>query len=137
MDITNKLGDLGYAFVNVVPNIKTNPKKATLDIEFNVESARKNYVERIEIIDNSRTADFVIRREMQLVEGDAYNQVKLQNSLRNIRNLGFFSDVSLEKKPGSSDEQSIIEIGVREQSTGSLAVGFGILVLISLLFLLE
>ena len=125
LDITNKLGDLGYAFVNVVPNIKTNPKKATLDIEFNVESARKNYVERIEIIDNSRTADFVIRREMQLVEGDAYNQVKLQNSLRNIRNLGFFSDVSLEKKPGSSDEQSIIEIGVREQSTGSLAVGFG------------
>ena len=80
LDITNKLGDLGYAFVNVVPNIKTNPKKATLDIEFNVESARKNYVERIEIIDNSRTADFVIRREMQLVEGDAYNQVKLQNS---------------------------------------------------------
>ena len=79
-DITNKLGDLGYAFVNVVPNIKTNPKKATLDIEFNVDSARKNYVERIEIIDNSRTADFVIRREMQLVEGDAYNQVKLQNS---------------------------------------------------------
>ncbi len=125
LNITNKLGDFGYAFVNVTPDIKTNPQKATLDIQFNVDTARKNYVERIEIIDNSRTADFVVRREMQIVEGDAYNQVKLNESLRNIRNLGFFSDVLVETKPGSSADQSIIEIGVKEQSTGSLAIGFG------------
>ncbi len=125
LDITNKLGDFGYAFVNVTPDIKTNPEKETLDIQFNIDTARKNYVERIEIIDNSRTADFVVRREMQLVEGDAYNQVKLQESLRNIRNLGFFRDVSVETKPGSTGDQSIIEIGVEEQSTGSLALGFG------------
>ena len=125
IDITNKLGDFGYAFVNVTPDITTDPEKAIIDIQFNIDTARKNYVERIEIIDNSRTADFVVRREMQLVEGDAYNQAKLQESLRNIRNLGFFSDVSVKTKPGSSADQSIIEIGVEEQSTGSLALGLG------------
>ncbi len=125
LDITNNLGDLGFAFVNVTPDIITNPEKATLDIKFTIDTARKNYIERIEIIDNSRTADFVIRREMQLVEGDAYNQVKLQESVRNIKNLGFFRDVSVETRPGSSTDQSIIEIDVEEQSTGSLAVGFG------------
>ena len=125
IDITNKLGDFGYAFVNVTPDITTEPEKAIIDIQFNIDTARKNYVERIEIIDNSRTADFVVRREMQLVEGDAYNQAKLQESLRNIRNLGFFSDVSVKTKPGSSADQSIIEIGVEEQSTGSLALGLG------------
>ncbi len=125
LDITNNLGDLGFAFVNVTPDIITNPEKATLDIQFTIDTSRKNYIERIEIIDNSRTADFVIRREMQLVEGDAYNQVKLQESVRNIKNLGFFRDVSVETRPGSSTDQSIIEIDVEEQSTGSLAVGFG------------
>ena len=123
--VTNKLGDLGYAFVNVTPDIVTNSENATLDVSLIIDQARKNYVERIEIIDNSRTADFVVRREMQLVEGDAYNQVKLQKSIRNIRNLGFFSDVSVKSRPGTSSDQTIIEIDVEEQSTGSLSFGVG------------
>ena len=123
--VTNKLGDLGYAFVNVTPDVVTNSENATLDVRIIIDQARKNYVERIEIIDNSRTADFVVRREMQLVEGDAYNQVKLQNSIRNIQNLGFFSDVSVKSRPGTSSDQTIIEIDVEEQSTGSLSFGVG------------
>ena len=123
--VTNKLGDLGYAFVNVTPDVVTNSENATLDVSIIIDQARKNYVERIEIIDNSRTADFVVRREMQLVEGDAYNQVKLQKSIRNIRNLGFFSDVSVKSRPGTSSDQTIIEIDVEEQSTGSLTFGVG------------
>ena len=123
--VTNKLGDLGYAFVNVTPNVVTNLENKTLDVQIKIDQARKNYVERIEIIDNSRTADFVIRREMQLVEGDAYNQVKLQKSIRNIRNLGFFSDVSVNSRQGSSSDQTIVEVDVEEQSTGSLSVGVG------------
>ena len=123
--VTNKLGDLGYAFVNVTPDVVTHSENATLDVRIKIEQARKNYVERVEIIDNSRTADSVIRREMQLVEGDAYNQVKLKNSIRNIRNLGFFSDVSVKSRPGTTADQTIIEIDVEEQSTGSLSIGVG------------
>ncbi|MGC6518197.1 MAG: outer membrane protein assembly factor BamA [Candidatus Puniceispirillaceae bacterium] len=125
LNVTNKLGTLGYSFVNVTPNIVTNPETGILDVEINIGSARKNYIERIEIVDNNRTLDKVIRREMQLVEGDAYNQLKLDNSVRDIRNLGFFSRVEVANFRGSADDQTVTEISVEEQSTGDLQVGVG------------
>ena len=125
LNITNALGNLGYAFVNVVPEVQTDPQTQTLDIQFNIGSARKNYVERIEIIDNSRTLDTVVRREFELVEGDAFNQQKLQKSMRNIRNLGYFRDVDVRTRQGSSPEQTVVEVEVQEQSTGDLSVGVG------------
>ena len=125
LNITNRLGSLGYAFVNVTPNVIPNPEDGTIDFEIKIDSARKNYVERIEIVNNNRTLDRVVRREMQLVEGDAFNQLKLDNSVRDIRNLGFFSRVEVNNFRGSSDEQTVTEISVDEQSTGDLQVGVG------------
>ena len=125
LDLTNKLGSLGYAFVNVDPEVLTDPESAMLDINVSVGKARKNFIERIEIVNNVRTKDSVIRREFELVEGDAFNQVKLDESIRNVRNLGFFSDVSVRNLVGSSDEQTITEMTVEEQSTGELSIGVG------------
>ena len=125
LNITNKLGTLGYSFVNVTPQINTDPETGVLDVQILIGSARKSYIERIEIINNNRTLDNVVRRELQLVEGDAYNQLKLDNSIRAIRNLGFFSSVEVANFRGSSDEQTITEISVEEQSTGDLQVGVG------------
>ena len=125
LNITNKLGTLGYSFVNVSPRISPNPETGILDVEISIGSARKSYIERIEIVNNNRTLDRVVRRELQLVEGDAYNQLKLDNSIRAIRNLGFFSNVEVASFRGSSDEQAITEITVEEQSTGDLQVGVG------------
>ena len=71
LDISNRLGSFGYAFVNVTPEIKTNPETATLDIAITIDKARRNFVERIEFVDNARTTDRVIRREFEIVEGDA------------------------------------------------------------------
>ena len=125
LDLTNRLGALGYAFVNVDPDVLTDPETATLDINVNIGKARKNFIERIEIVNNVRTKDSVIRREFELVEGDAFNQVKLDESIRNVRNLGFFSDVSVRNLVGNSDEQTITELTVEEQSTGELSIGVG------------
>ena len=125
LNITNKLGTLGYSFVNVTPQITTDPETGVLDVKIAIGSARKNYIERIEIVNNNRTLDNVVRRELQLVEGDAYNQLKLDNSIRSIRNLGFFSRVEVANFRGSSDEQTVTEISVDEQSTGDLQVGVG------------
>ena len=125
LDLSNRLGALGYAFVNVDPDVLTDPETATLDINVNIGKARKNFIERIEIVNNVRTKDSVIRREFELVEGDAFNQVKLDESIRNVRNLGFFSDVSVRNLVGSSDEQTITELTVEEQSTGELSIGVG------------
>ena len=125
LDITNTLGSFGYAFVNVDPEVVTNPETGLLDISVNIGKARKNFVERIEIVNNVRTLDSVIRREFELVEGDAFNQVKLDKSIRNVRNLGFFSDVSVRNLAGSGADQTITEITVEEQSTGELSLGIG------------
>ena len=125
LNITNELGNLGYAFVNVVPDVRTDAETRTLDIDISIGAARKNYVERINIINNSRTLDRVLRREMALVEGDAFNSLKLESSVRNIRNLGYFRSVDVRTIQGSTPEQSVVEIDVEEQSTGDLSLGVG------------
>ena len=87
LDITNQLGSLGYAFVNIEPEVVTDPETGLLDIAVYIGKARKNFIERIEIVNNVRTLDSVIRREFEIVEGDAFNQLKLDRSIRNVKTL--------------------------------------------------
>ncbi|MGB2399515.1 MAG: outer membrane protein assembly factor BamA, partial [Candidatus Puniceispirillaceae bacterium] len=86
---------------------------------------QKNYIERIQVVNNTRTLDRVIRREFELVEGDAFNQLKLDRSIRNIRNLGYFRDVEVSTEQGSTPDQSIVKVDVQEQPTGDLSIGAG------------
>ena len=125
LDISNQLGVFGYAFVDVTPEIKTDPATGTLDIAITIGQARRNFVERIEFIDNTRTLDSVIRREFELVEGDAFNQLKLDRSVRNVRNLGYFSKVDVQNIRGSVADQTITRVTVEEQSTGDFSIGVG------------
>jgi len=125
LDISNQLGVYGYAFVDVTPEIKTDPNTGLLDIEIAIGEARRNFVERIEFVDNTRTLDSVIRREFELVEGDAFNQLKLDRSVRNVRNLGYFSKVDVQNIRGSSADQTITRVFVEEQSTGDFSIGVG------------
>ena len=123
--MTNKLGEFGYAFVDLTPEITLNEAEATLDILINIGPARRSYVEQIVIKGNDRTLDSVIRRRFELVEGDSFNQLRLTRSERNVRNLGFFSDVSVDVQPGSAPDQSVVEMEVEETSTGSFQLGLG------------
>jgi len=125
LNVTNSLGNLGYAFVDVRPQVTPDTDSNELDIEISIGEGRKNYIERIEVVNNSRTRDTVIRRELEVVEGDPYNQLKLDKSLRNIKNLGFFRTVDISTVRGSADDQTIAKINVEEQSTGDFSVGVG------------
>jgi outer membrane protein insertion porin family len=125
LDISNQLGAFGYAFVDVTPDIKTDPATGMLDIAVTIGQSRRNFVERIEFVDNTRTLDSVIRREFELVEGDAFNQLKLDRSVRNVRNLGYFSKVDVQNIRGSSADQTITRVTVEEQSTGDFSIGVG------------
>ncbi len=125
LEATDELGKYGYAFVEVLPEIITDPETKLAKIVITIGETQKTFVERIEIINNTRTTDTVIRRELELAEGDAFNSLKLERSLRNIRNLGYFADVSVRNIAGSSPEQTITEIDVEEQSTGQLSFGVG------------
>lgn len=125
LNITNELGNFGYAFVNVTPTAQSDPDNQEIDFIINIGPSRRNYVERIDIINNTRSTDKIIRREFEIIEGDAYNQLKVDRSIRNIRNLGFFRNVSIETLQGSSSDQSILRLDVEEQPTGNLSLGVG------------
>ena len=123
--LTNRVGELGIAFVDVRPRINRDREKQTIDIVFEVNEGPRVFVERIEIVGNVRTKDKVIRREFRLVEGDAFNSAKLRRSRQRIQNLGFFESVSVERLPGSSPDKSVVKVNVEEQSTGQLSFGAG------------
>jgi outer membrane protein insertion porin family len=123
--LTDHLGTLGYAFVDVRPRVERDPETRRIDITYQVGEASKVFVERIDIIGNVRTLDRVIRREMSLVEGDAFNTSKLRRSERRIRNLGFFSKVDVNNAEGTAADRTVVEVEVEEQSTGEISFGIG------------
>ena len=123
--LTDALGDRGYAFVEIKPNVTRNREDHTVDITFDVQEGPQVYVERIDIVGNVRTLDKVIRREFQLVEGDAFNTTKMQRSQQRIKNLGFFKKVEVTNNPGSAPDKTVVTASVEEQSTGELSLGIG------------
>ncbi len=123
--MTDMLGDLQYAFVNVAPDVQRNRNDQTIDITYGVSEAPRVFVERVNVNGNVRTLDKVLRREMQLVEGDPFNRSKLARSEQRIRNLDFFEAVDVDVRQGSAPDKSVVDINVSEKSTGELSVGAG------------
>ncbi len=123
--LTFAAGSAGYAFVEIDPTYRANPDTDTVDVTFNVREGQRVYVDRINIIGNTRTLDNVIRREMMLTEGDAFNRTLLERSRNNLRGLGFFKDVTVEEGRGSAPDRSVVNVTVEEQPTGELSVGAG------------
>ena len=123
--LTDELGNLGYAFVEIEPAPKRDRENKIMGITFEIREGPKVYVERINISGNVRTLDKVIRREFRLLEGDAFNTAKLRRSQQRIRNLAFFKKAEVVNTPGSAPDQTIIQVTVEEQSTGEFSVGGG------------
>jgi outer membrane protein insertion porin family len=124
-NLTETLGNLGYAFVDIRPRTKRNREAETIDLTFEIQEGPKVFVEQIDINGNLRTVDEVIRREFRLVEGDAFNSAKLRQSRRRIQNLGFFRSVDIDNQPGSTPDKTVIALDVEEQPTGDLSFGAG------------
>ena len=124
-NISEAVGSLGYAFVEVRPNIRRNKDNNTVDVTFDVQEGPRVYVERINISGNTRTLDKVIRREFRLAEGDAFSTAKVRRSQQRLRNLGFFENVDVSAAPGSAPDKTNLEVQVVEQSTGEISFGAG------------
>src|SRR6185295_6541484 len=112
--LTDALGNRGYAFVEVKPEVNRNREEHLVDITFNVQEGPQVYVERIDINGNIRTLDKVIRREFRLVEGDAFNTNKMTRSKDRIKNLGFFKKVEVSNAAGSAPDRSVINVDIEE-----------------------
>ncbi len=123
--LTFAAGSAGYAFVDINPTYTANRETNTVDVTFNVSEGQRVYVERLNVVGNTRTIDPVIRRELLLTEGDAFNRTLVEASRNNLRRLGFFKEVTIEETPGSAPDRSVVNVTVEEQPTGELSVGAG------------
>ncbi len=115
----------GFAFVDIQPQIDRNRDTKTVDMVFNVIEGQRTYIERIDIVGNTTTLDSVIRRELELVEGDAFNRILLERSRSRVRSLRFFENVEVTERQGSSPDRAIVEVEVTEQPTGELSFSAG------------
>jgi outer membrane protein insertion porin family len=124
--ITDYLGDRGYAFVNIKPDFKKNPEERTVDISFDITEGSRVYIGQIDVHGNLATYDKVVRREFRLYEGDAYNTSKLRRSEQRLQNLNFFSTVDVEKEQGDAPDKVNLKVNVKEKSTGEISIAGGV-----------
>jgi outer membrane protein insertion porin family len=115
----------GYAFASVRPRGDRNFEQHTVSIVFAVDEGARTYIERINIRGNTRTRDYVIRREFDVSEGDAYNRALVDRSERRLKNLDFFKSVKISTEPGSSSDRVILVVELEEKSTGDFSVSGG------------
>lgn len=124
-NITNAAGVVGFAFLDVRPEVERDRENRTLSITFRVLEAPRAYIEKINIRGNFRTLDRIIRREFRLSEGDAFNSIRVRRSEQRLRLLGFFGQVTVEQLPGSAPDKVVLDVTVEEQATGEFSLGLG------------
>ncbi len=123
--MTTEVATRGYAFAQVRPSGRRNAESKTIDLTFVVEEGPRVYIERINIRGNTRTRDYVVRREFDLGEGDAYNKVLVDRAERRLNNLGFFKNVRITNEPGSTPDRVIVNVDVEDQPTGQFSIAGG------------
>src|SRR5712675_1239057 len=115
----------GYAFAIVRPRGDRNFEAHTVSITFSIEEGPRTYIERINVRGNTRTRDYVIRREFDISEGDAYNRALVDRAERRLKNLDFFKSVKITTEPGSSSDRVVLVVDLEEKSTGDFSVSGG------------
>ncbi len=124
-EISQRVAAKGYPFARVTPRGNRDLGNGTIAVDYLVDQGERAYVERIEIRGNTRTRDFVIRREFDIGEGDAFNQEVITRAKRRLEALGFFSSVNITTAPGSQSDRVVLVVDVQDQSTGSFGIGAG------------
>jgi outer membrane protein insertion porin family len=123
--LTVAVAEQGFAFGQVRPRLDKNAANRTISVVYVVEQGPRVYIERINIVGNYRTEDYVIRREFRIAEGDAYNKVMVDAARQRLLLLGFFKDIKVNKEPGSAPDRVILNVVLEEQSTGELSFAVG------------
>jgi outer membrane protein insertion porin family len=123
--ITRDVARRGYAFSQVRPHGDRDNAAHTIALTFTIDDGPKVYIERIDIVGNTRTRDYVIRREFDIGEGDPYNHALIERAERRLNNLGFFKKVHITNRPGSAPDRVIVIVEVEDQPTGSFSISGG------------
>lgn len=126
--ITDFYGNKGYAFANVSPDVRLDKKDSLISIDYSIEKGREIYIRNINILDNTRTRDHVIRRELSLQEQNLYSVSKLRAARYEVNRLGYFEDnieVVTHRVEGTEDLLDV-DIKVEERPTGFFSFGGGV-----------
>jgi outer membrane protein insertion porin family len=123
--LTAELAKRGFPFAQVALKTQRDEAARRIGASFVVENGPRAYVERIEIHGNTRTRDYVIRREFDIAEGDAYNKTLIDRAERRLKNLNYFKTVKITNKPGSAADRVILDVSVEEASTGDFNISGG------------
>jgi outer membrane protein insertion porin family len=123
--LTEELAKLGYPFAQAQPRTTRDAAAKRIDVAFTIDQGPRTYVERIEIRGNTRTRGYVIRREFDIAEGDAYNKSLIDRAERRLKNLNYFKTVKISTKPGSVPDRVVLDVEVAEQSTGEFNIAGG------------
>ncbi|MBX9457156.1 MAG: outer membrane protein assembly factor BamA [Rhizobium sp.] len=123
--ISKRVASQGYPFARVTPRGNRDMSNRTIAVDYVVDQGERAYVERIEIRGNTATRDYVIRREFDMAEGDAFNQERVAEAKRRLERLGYFSKVDITTQPGSTPDRVVVIVDVADQSTGSFGIGAG------------
>jgi outer membrane protein insertion porin family len=121
-DLTIEITKHGYPFATVRPRGDRNAQTRTVSVAFVVDEGVRAYIERINIRGNTRTREYVIRREFDISEGDPYNRALIDRAERRIKNLNYFKNVKITNEPGSAPDRVVVNVDVEEQSTGDFSV---------------
>jgi outer membrane protein insertion porin family len=123
--IAAKVASEGYPFARVTPRGDRDFANNTIGVNYLIDQGERAYIERIEIRGNTRTRDYVIRREFDISEGDAFNRELISRAKRRLEALGYFTSVDITTQPGSEPDRVVVVVNVEDQPTGSFGVGAG------------
>ncbi len=124
-DMTIEASRQGFAFATVRPGADRNSQARTINLVFTVEEGQRTYIERINIRGNTKTRDYVVRREFDVAEGDAYNRALINRAERRLKNLNYFKTVKITTEPGSAPDRVVLDVDVEDQSTGEVSLSGG------------
>lgn len=122
---TEKFADEGYAYVEINPETNTDSKNLLVHLTFEIDKKKRVSFEKIQVTGNMKTRDKVIRRELEVEEGETYSVTDLNESRDRLKRTGYFKEVGFTTSRGSTDEKINLDIKVEEAPTGALSFGVG------------
>ena len=115
----------GQPFVQVRPRGDRDNPNRIVNLSYVADEGPRVFIERINIRGNTRTRDFVIRREFDAGEGDAFNRALIDRAERRLKGLAYFKSVKISQEPGSAPDRVVLNVDVEDQPTGQFSIGAG------------
>jgi outer membrane protein insertion porin family len=134
--VADGYGSGGYVDLVILPQ-GTPAGPGLIDVHYKIEEGNRSFVERINIVGNTRTKDKVIRREILVKPGDVFNTVRVETTRKRLDNLGYFSKVEAYPEETGVEGRKDLVVQVEEKRTGSLNFGAGYSTIDSLIGFVE